>query len=80
MSETSEHESHGHSIAAWTAVGILLVAFAIMALAVTFLSTFWFVVSWVLVVVGAAAGKLLSMAGFGEETQPRDTQQSSGVS
>jgi ABC-type iron transport system FetAB permease component len=78
----SEHESHGHSVAAWTAVTILLVASAVMALSVIFPSVFWFSVSWVLVLVGVVAGKVLSMAGYGEKrdtTPSRTTKQDAGV-
>lgn len=58
---------HGHSVAAWTAVTIILVATLIMALAVVFPSVFWFVVGAVLVVVGAVVGKVLAMAGYGQK-------------
>jgi hypothetical protein len=55
----------GHSPAAWTAVIILLVAFAIGTIA------FWFTVVWVvwasagLAVVGLIVGGILSKAGYG---------------
>ena len=56
---------HGNSPAAWTAVIIMLVAFAIGTFA------FWFDVAWLvvasagLVVVGAIVGWVLSKAGYG---------------
>jgi hypothetical protein len=56
---------HGNSPAAWTAVIIMLVAFAIGTLA------FWFDIAWLvvasagLVVVGAIVGWVLSKAGYG---------------
>ena len=59
-----EH-GHGHSVAAWTAVGILLVASAVMSFAVVFASVTMFVVGAVVAVVGVIAGKLLSAAGYG---------------
>jgi hypothetical protein len=62
---TEEHESEGHSVAAWTAVGIILLGSIIMSLAVVFPSRLWFVVGAVVVVVGAIAGKVLAMAGYG---------------
>ena len=43
MSQHEEHDDHGHSVAAWTAVGILIVASAIMALAVLFPNLWLFV-------------------------------------
>jgi hypothetical protein len=60
-----EHDSEGHSVAAWTAVGIILLGSVVMSLAVVFPSVLWFVVGAVIVVVGAIAGKVLAMAGYG---------------
>lgn len=62
-----QHETHGKSVAAWTAVGIMLVAFALMCWAVWVVSTPLFIVGVVLLVVGGIAGKALAMAGFGEQ-------------
>ena len=56
---------HGNSPAAWTAVIIMLVAFAIGTLA------FWFAIVWLvwaaagLFVLGAIVGLILRAAGFG---------------
>ena len=56
---------HGNSPAAWTAVIIMLVAFAIGTLA------FWFNIAWLviasagLLVVGALVGVVLSRLGYG---------------
>jgi hypothetical protein len=61
----AEHQD-GQSPAAWTAVAILLVASSLIALAVLVKSWPIAVVGIVLVVVGAAAGKILAMAGFGQ--------------
>ncbi|MBI5161782.1 MAG: hypothetical protein HY996_10285 [Micrococcales bacterium] len=64
MSSPSE-PGHGNSPAAWTAVIIMLVAFAIGTVA------FWFAIVWLvwasaaLVVVGAIVGVVLSKLGFG---------------
>ena len=65
----AEHDpsdpGHGNSPAAWTAVIIMLVAFAIGTLA------FWFDIPWLvfsaagLVVVGALVGLVLSRLGYG---------------
>ena len=60
----AEH-GHGHSTAAWTAVGILLVASFLICLAVVVVSWPLAIVGIVLAVVGVAAGKILAMAGFG---------------
>ena len=56
---------HGHSPAAWTAVIIMLIAFAIGTLA------FWFDVAWLvwasaaLLVFGAIVGWVLAKIGYG---------------
>lgn len=62
-----EHESHGHSTAAWTGVMIILVGAVVMALAVVFAWVAWFIVGAVIVVVGIIAGKVLAMAGYGDK-------------
>ena len=72
----AEHRD-GQSAAAWTAVAILLVASFLIALAVLVKSWAIAIVGIVLVVVGAAAGKVLAMAGFGQtkpEQPPLRTQ------
>jgi hypothetical protein len=62
---TESEPGHGNSPAAWTAVIIMLVAFAIGTLA------FWFDIAWLvwasagLLVVGALVGWILSRAGYG---------------
>lgn len=64
MSNESD-PGHGNSPASWTAVIIMLVAFAIGTLA------FWFDIAWLvwasagLVVVGALVGLVLKRAGYG---------------
>lgn len=61
----SEHENHGNSVAAWTAVGILTVAAVIMCAAVVWPNKGLFIAGAALVVVGVVTGKVLAMAGFG---------------
>ncbi len=62
---TDTDPGHGNSPAAWTAVVIMLVAFAIGTLA------FWFVIPWLvfasagLVVVGLIVGQVLRKLGYG---------------
>lgn len=68
----SEHENHGNSVAAWTAVIILIVAAAIMSFAVLFPNGWLFAGGAVLVLVGVVAGKVLSMAGYGAAQRDRD--------
>ena len=68
----SEHDdNHGHSVAAWTAVLILIVASAVMSLAVLFPNVWLFVGGVILAVVGVVAGKVLSMAGYGSAERDR---------
>jgi hypothetical protein len=72
----AEHQD-GQSTAAWTAVAILLLATFLICLAIVIVSWPVAIVGIVLVVVGAAAGKFLAMAGFGQvkpERSPRSTQ------
>ncbi len=83
MAEHEIHEDHGHSVAAWTAVGILLVGSAVMALAVALATIPLFVVGAVICVAGVVAGKVLGMAGYGAKDVPpvtSDSQKTSGVS
>lgn len=60
----AEH-GHGHSTAAWAAVGTMLAAVSLICLAVVITSWPLAIVGIVLMVVGLAAGKVLAMAGFG---------------
>jgi len=71
---TESDPGHGNSPAAWTAVIIMLVAFAIGTLA------FWFNIAWLvfaaagLVVVGALTGLVLGKLGYGvggDKLQPK---------
>jgi hypothetical protein len=65
-SEDAPHDLHGNSPAAWTAVVIVLVAFTVGAIAMV-LGPNW-VLFWISVgiaVVGALAGKVMQLLGFG---------------
>jgi multisubunit Na+/H+ antiporter MnhG subunit len=65
MAEHEIHEDHGHSVAAWTGVGVILVGAAVASWGVAIASTIVFVIGVVICVLGAVAGKVLSMAGYG---------------
>jgi peptidoglycan/LPS O-acetylase OafA/YrhL len=67
-----EHVDHGHSVAAWTAVTICIIAAAVMSVAVVFPNMPLFIGGAVLAVVGAIAGKVLSMAGYGAASRDRE--------
>ena len=56
---------HGNSVAAWTAVVVILVGALVAALGVIFTSVWLFVFGAVVVGLGAVTGKLLSAMGFG---------------
>lgn len=58
---------HGNSVAAWTAVAVILVGCLVAALAVIFTAVWLFVLGAVIVVLGALTGKLLSAMGFGAQ-------------
>ena len=73
-----EHESHGHSTAAWTAVVIILIGTIVMSLAVVFPSVLWFVVGAIIVVAGAVAGKVLAMAGYGDKASTYEATHHAG--
>jgi hypothetical protein len=72
----AEHQD-GQSTAAWTAVGIELLAALLISVAVLIASWPLAIAGIVLVVVGAAAGKVLASAGFGQtkpEKSPTGTE------
>ena len=65
---TGEHHpahSHGSSVAAWTAVGIICLGFLVGAIAFPLDSPWVFWAGVVIAVLGVAAGKVLAMMGFG---------------
>jgi len=60
-----QHEDHGHSTAAWTGVGIILLGTAIASVAVVIPSLVLGIIGTVVIIAGVVAGKVLSMAGYG---------------
>jgi multisubunit Na+/H+ antiporter MnhG subunit len=65
------HSNHGNTIAAWTAVGIIMIGSLIAAFAVVFASTLTFIIGMAVCVLGVVVGKVLSKAGYGA-TRPQD--------
>jgi hypothetical protein len=65
-----QHDNHGQSTAAWTAVGVCILAALIMSIAVVIASVWLFVVGAVVAVLGAASGKVLAAMGFGMSGRP----------
>jgi uncharacterized membrane protein len=62
-----QHEDHGSTPAAWTAVIIIMIAFVVGTLGIMVGSWPMFWVGVALVVVGAIAGKVLAMMGMGKK-------------
>ena len=60
-----QHEDHGHSVASWTAVGIILLGSLIAAVGVLLPNLALGIVGGVVIVLGVVSGKVLSMAGYG---------------
>ena len=56
---------HGNSPAAWTAVTIMVIGALVCAIAFPLTSPVTFAVGLVVVVLGLAIGKVMSMAGYG---------------
>jgi hypothetical protein len=70
---TADHEDHGNTPAAWTAVTIIMVAFVVGAVGV--LAGNW-ALFWIggvgLAVVGAVVGKVMQMMGMGKVAETAD--------
>ncbi len=64
------HGGHGHSVAAWTSVIVIMVGSLISSVAVLMSSVGLFVAGAVVVVLGAVAGKVLTTMGYGNEPTP----------
>lgn len=73
----AEH-GHGHSVAAWTGVGILLVGSLVMSVAVVLTSLWLFIAGSVVCVLGVVAGKVLALAGYGQR-KPDHTRATTAV-
>ncbi|WP_404382394.1 hypothetical protein LL946_15990 [Knoellia locipacati] len=65
MADHHDDDHHGHSLAAWVMVGIVLVATAVMSLAVVLANVPLFIGGVVLTIIGLVAGKVLALAGHG---------------
>jgi small neutral amino acid transporter SnatA (MarC family) len=67
---TAEHEDHGNTPAAWTAVTIIMIAFVVGAVAVLIGNWPLFWIGAVgLAVVGAIVGKVMGMMGMGASAE-----------
>lgn len=63
-----QHEDHGHSVASWTAVAVVLLGSVIAAIGVLVPSLVLGIIGAVVIVLGAISGKVLSMAGYGKDS------------
>jgi hypothetical protein len=66
--EHEVHEDHGHSVAAWTGVCVIMLGFLVASIGVGMTSLWISIVGGVVVVGGAAAWKVLSAMGYGSAT------------
>ncbi|WP_265446817.1 HGxxPAAW family protein [Flexivirga meconopsidis] len=67
MAEEVPHEDHGHSVAAWTTVVLLLLAAASVSIGVAWGLHFFYYLGGALLIVGLLAGKILASMGFGNK-------------
>jgi len=65
---SDQHEDHGSTPAAWTAVAIITLAFIVGTVAIILANWPMFWVGVALVVVGAAVGKVMSLMGLGKKS------------
>lgn len=67
---TAEHEDHGNTPAAWTAVAIIMIAFVVGAVAVLTANWLLFWIGGVGgCILGAVVGKVMSMMGMGKPAE-----------
>lgn len=60
---------HGNSLAAWIAVGVILVGSLVSCVAVVGAIVWLFWVGVAVIVLGMVLGRVLSMMGFGQKTE-----------
>jgi Flp pilus assembly protein TadB len=68
MADTTHHDNHGQTPAAWTSVTIIMVGFIIGCIAVIQLNWVLLGVGGVVIVLGAVVGKVMQMMGMGKQT------------
>jgi len=65
MTASENDPGHGNSVAAWTAVSIVMLGTLVSAIAFPLNSVWVFWAGVVVIVLGVLAGKVLAMMGFG---------------
>ena len=82
QSEEPPHDDHGHSVAAWTLVVIVLVGVLVGSIALIANQPWLFWVGLGIIVLGFITGKVLQVMGFGVETHeqsPNEPNRPRGV-
>lgn len=69
MSANANDPGHGDTIAAWTTVIVIMIAFAVATLGAWFASSAMLISGGVLVVAGLVAGFVLKRAGYGKDAK-----------
>ena len=64
---TSEHDNHGHTVAAWGAVILALIGFLVGCIGVVLASPLVFWVGVALLPLALVVGKVLALMGFGAQ-------------
>lgn len=65
-------DSHGHTPAAWTAVGLMFLGFLLAGIALPLALPWLFFVGFGVVALGAIVGKVMQMMGMGQTVAYRD--------
>jgi hypothetical protein len=65
----ADHDNHGQTPAAWTAVTIMMVGFIVGSVAVIQLNWVLLIIGTLIIVAGAVVGKVMQMMGMGKQTQ-----------
>jgi hypothetical protein len=68
-----EHEDHGHTWAAWTAVTVMFLGSAVSGAAVIVAQPWLFFVGLGVIVVGGVVGKVMQMMGLGAQPVQPDS-------
>ncbi|GAB2674370.1 HGxxPAAW family protein [Thalassiella azotivora] len=82
VAAAAHHDDHGHSVAAWTLVAIVLVGCLISSFALVLAQPWMFWAGLGVVVVGLVVGKVLQAMGFGAkvyEQSSTDPNRQQGV-
>lgn len=65
VADIVDEHGHGHSIAAWAGVGVCLVGFLILSLAIVFPSMTWGIIGGVVILASLPVAGGLAKAGYG---------------